>query len=154
MAIKVVQKEASPQELVTTEALFGLPAKTVGDLYFAKQELAVAKKTVASITERVGELESDVALAATKMGLGEESTLKVSFEEYTLDIGAEAKKRTIEDNKGLFDALEAIQPGLAYELMAFKLTDLDKYLSGIEQEKFVTTTHTGKRNFKVSLRKK
>lgn len=74
----------------------------------------------------------------------------IDGKEYRAEIGKHAITRKVADLKGVFVALENVQEGLALQLMSFKLTDLDKYLTKAQLDKLLKVDRAELRPVKFS----
>lgn len=132
-----------------TEAKAGLNAvleDTIieGTHYQAQVNLFTAKLKEAK--SHLDEQAAKVKEAVEESDLDPKSTIEVTTDNGSLYVGVEPEKTTITNTKALFEHLENLKPGLAFDLMKFTLTDLKKYLSENElSEVTEVTLSQGKR---------
>ncbi|NOQ30165.1 MAG: hypothetical protein GQ570_03485 [Helicobacteraceae bacterium] len=120
-----------PELVKATTKVNGITAK----LKIAKQDQAKATKPFLAHIEA--------------MELDPDDKLLVNGEDDDIAVSSVPHSRQVIDNKAIFDLLESIQPNLAYELLSFKLTDIDKYLNPVQQDQVLEQTHKGARKLSV-----
>jgi hypothetical protein len=145
---KVVEETTEVAKQVTLDVLKEEAKPLIDKL--AKLEAAKKKaEDAAKKAKAMFEEEMEVLREMVKAyGMGPETTVELVGEGFECVVGAESTARNITDKEGLVKALEAVDETLPFSLAEFKLGDLDKYLSPVEQEKFITKDYTGKRTFK------
>jgi len=154
MAVTIIKKETTEQKNVThsvKDALMHDLQAMVPDLVFALDKVALSKANLKVLNANLKKLETPFQEHVAALDMEPEQTLVVDSDETSssIEVGKIPKKRTVEDNVAIFKLLNGIQPDLAFELMAFKLTDLDKYLNPNQLELVLNTTYVGKRPLKA-----
>lgn len=76
---------------------------------------------------------------------GPEEYGQLEGEEFFVQLGMKAKVTEVVDKEQLFYAMEAIKPGLFFELCKIGLTDIRKYLSEDQLEDILEESRSGKR---------
>lgn len=136
-------KKANSHEAVKEE--LQIQADIVGSLQKEKELAAVIAKTATAAYNKaaiqVQELYGKIAETA-------DDTLIVKGDLYVIEIGKEGTAREIVSADLAYEALDEVKAGLACQLMQFKLSDLDKYLTPEQMTELIDTVRTGKRTVK------
>ncbi|QHJ74672.1 hypothetical protein VH22019_00108 [Vibrio phage VH2_2019] len=143
IAPKKVSTVVSPTEVKKQLAPL---AKPLLDL---KEKIAKMKKEMAPFEKEYKAKSAEALGIVTDSGLDPASQMEVTQDGAVLSVGIAQTTRSIESQKEVFEALAAVDPDLPWKLLAFKLTDVDKYLPKTVADKLVTSKQTDKRTLTV-----
>lgn len=146
--VKIASKPAVEEEVSLAKTLQDNYAKELSELAQLQTKVAAAKAELAPLEKRIKEIQSlmaDNVDANAPPNEGVDLVAQTDHGEIIVKIGARATKRDITDKEGLFNALEEVQEGLVFDLASITFSDLDKYLSQVEQGKYIQTTQSGAR---------
>lgn len=147
-AKSVEEVQEKKVELSAVSFIVEESASMIDKLAELEKQFKDAEKVAKKAKEAFESALLELKVVVENSGLENKCDAVVAGEAFECSISAESTERAITDKEGLVAALEAVDDELPFKLANFKLTDLDTYLSKIEQEKFITKSYTGKRSFK------
>jgi hypothetical protein len=156
MAVTFVSKTKAQVEPGQQKKTSYVQDVLMNDLKLMAPELAEKRWVVDEYTSKLKIAKQDYDVVETRFlehveGLSLSPTAKLLVEAEGVDvlIGGKGKERKVSSTHDVFALLEMIKPGLAFELMNFKLTDLDKYLTPDQLNEVLEIEFGKKRSIKV-----
>ena len=160
MSVTIIKKQVEQSTLVTDfeeeqeDLVVGLSddVDVAADLSYKMAELngqvkelgKKYKKAIGPLLENLLELESPA----------QDESFTTDTHMNVVEVSAESTVRTVDGNKQVFALLEKLQSGLAFDLMHFNLSDMDKYLTPKQLEKLVSKDYSGRRAIKFYPKEK
>lgn len=155
MTVKIVQKKKKVSKLKQKQQVSALgilenmvdPLADLNSVY----ETLNGKAKVAKLALQSGEMEFYVKFG--ELGKLPKDKAVVEGGSNQILVSSESTAREVVDKITLFEILEDIKEGLAFELMRFTLGDLDKYMTPEQVALVVDSNYTGKRKLKYIVKK-
>lgn len=154
MTVKIIQKKKKVSKLKQKQQVSALGilenmVDPLADLNSAYEALN-GKAKVAKLALQSGEVEFHVKF--DELGKLPKDKAVVEGVSNQILVSSESTAREVVDKVTIFEILEDIKEGLAFELMRFTLGDLDRYLTPEQISQVVDSDYTGKRKLKYSAK--
>ncbi len=112
-------------------------------------ERAPLDKQIKAIDKKMKPLRSELQTHVDEH-VGDDEELALKSQDYIAAFGTKGNATSVTDAHSVFQMLEAIEAGLAWQIMSYGITELRKYLTPAQFDKVTNTERSKARGIKVT----